>query len=309
MKQYIFLLMIEVFFVTGCNNINYQSDGTGTTTDISVDGQPETDTNITNATTDINGSNENSSISNPSILPKVVAQEENAKEWYVRLIVEDTTNNLISTDAQLGELDAVDMSSYALKGISPFSSQYLDVVFVNPVGVDTGEYKSDFHSASTDADVWEFTVKSFDSSATMILSWKGLYILKSYIDKQNRTRYHEYRSSINPLLKYMTLYDITNGTEVEVLNHGSAQTYVFDMNGTTERVFRWKIKDSSIVAQTKFTSFAKVVAAPLNQAEKLHALQVKALRKDAKATPTRLQQQRAQSVDMRQPPQFKVSTP
>jgi len=302
MKTFIFVLMIGLFFLGGCGKTNRNRE----TTDISVVNQGINTNIISN---DINDSNQISSVSNPSILPKVVTQEKNAKEWYIRLVVEDTTNNLISTDAQLGEINAIDTSNYALKAISPFTSRYLDVLFVNPVGVDAGAYKSDFHSASTDADVWEFTVKSFDSSATMILSWKGLYVLTPYTDKQNRTRYYEYRSSTNPLLKYMTLYDVTNGTEVEVLNHGSAQTYVFDMNGSNERVFRWKIKDSSIVAQPKFTSFVKVGATPLSQTEKLHALQVKALRKDAKARPTRLQQQRAQSVDMRQPPLFKVIAP
>ena len=331
MKNFIFTLMIGLFFLAGCDNTVYQADGssgntdTNTTTDANgtteinntssdTHGTTETsstsgDTNgntDTNTTTDANGTTETNST---TILKKEVQQEENAKEWYVRLIVEDTTNNLISTDAQLGELDAADMTSHALKAISPFTSQYLDVLFMNPVGVDAGAYKSDFHSASTDADVWDFTVKSFDSNATLILSWRGLYVLRPYKDRQNRTRYYEYRSSTNPLLKYMTLYDVTNGKEVEVLNHGSAETYVFDMNGTNERVFRWKIKDSSIVVQPKFTSFSRVVAKPLKQAEKLHALQVKALRKDAKATPTKLQQKRAQSIDMRQPPQFKVIAP
>lgn len=300
MKHFLFTLMIGLFLLVGCDKTVYHADSSGGNSGVSIDGDSEIDTNApvdTNETTEVN---------NTTILEKEVQHEENAKEWYVRLVVEDTTNNLISTDAQLGELDAVDMSNHVLKAIAPFTSQYLDVVFVNPVGVDAGEYKSDFHIASTDADVWEFTVKSFDSSATLILSWRGLYVLESYTDAQGRTRYHEHRSRINPLLNYMTLYDVTSGIEVDVLNNGSATEYVFDMNGSTERVFKWKVKDSSVVVQPKFTSFSKVVAKPLTQTQKLKNLQVKALRKDAKATPTRLRLNRIRATDMRKPPYFKV---
>ena len=307
MKKYIFSLIIGLLFLVGCNDTVYHGDN-GTPTDISIDNGSETDTNTTtDTTTDIIDNNEsNSTPDDEVILKKEIAEEENAKEWYVRLVVEDTTNNLRTSDTQLGQLETLDVNKYILQAISPFTSTYLDVVFKNPAGVDAGEYKSDFHISTKGTDEWEFTVKSSDSSATLILSWRGLYVLESYTDDEGRVRYHEHRSRSNPLLNYMTLVDVTSGDEVDVLSNGSAVEYVIDMNGTNEKVFKWKIKDSSVATQQKLISYSKVVSQSLTQKEKLNKLQVQALRKDAKATPTRLELKRAQSVDMRQPPHFKM---
>jgi len=307
MKKYIFSLIISTLIFVGCNDTVYHGDN-GTPTDISIDNGSETDTNTTtDTTTDIIDNNESNSTSDDKvILKKEIAEEENAKEWYVRLVVEDTTNNLRTSDTQLGQLETLDVNKHALQAISPFTSTYLDVAFVNPAGVDAGEYKSEFHISTKGTDEWEFTVKSSDSSAMLILSWRGLYVLESYTDTEGRVRYHEHRSRSNPLLNYMTLVDMTNGTEVDVLNNGFAMEYVIDMNGSNEKVFKWKIKDSSAAIQPKLTSYDKIVSQPLTQKEKLNKLQVQSLRKDAKATPTRLELKRLQSIDMRQPPRFKV---
>ena len=307
MKIYTFSLIVGLLFLVGCNDTVYHGDD-ATPTDISIDGGSETDTSTTTETTSdtIDNNESNNTTDDEIILKKEIVAEENAKEWYVRLVVEDTTNNLRTSDTQLGQLETLDVNKYVLQAISPFTSTYLDVVFKDPAGVDAGEYKSDFHVSNTGADEWEFIVKSSDSSAMLILSWRGLYVLESYTDTEGRVRYHEHRSRSNSLLNYMTLVDMTNGTEIDVLNNGSAMEYIVDMNGTNEKVFKWKIKDSSVAIQTKLTSYSKIVSQPLTQKEKLNKLQVQALRKDAKATPTRLELKRSQSVDMRQPPRFKV---
>jgi len=230
-----------------------------------------------------------------------------AKEWYVRIVVEDTTNNMKTAGAQLGQLETANaVTKHSLKALAPFRPTYLDVVFVNPTGLDAGSYKSNFHTSTSNADIWEFTIKSHDSSANMILSWRGLYVLQSYTDSEGRERYHEYRSMTNPLLSYMTLVDITTNTEMNVLENGAVNEYVFNMNGVKERTFRWKVKDSSISIQPRFEAMSKEVSRKLKSEQRLKALQIRALRKDAKARPDALERKRLESLDMLAPPTFEV---
>jgi len=228
-----------------------------------------------------------------------------AKEWYVRIVIEDTTNNMKTAAAQLGQLDISDaVVKHTLKAIAPFRPTYLDVVFVNPIGVDAGSYKSNFHLSSTSADSWEFTVKSNDTTANMILGWRGIYVLSPYIDDEGRERYHEYRSMTNPLLSYMTLVDVNTNAEIPILSNGTVNEYVFNMDGATERKFRWKVKDTSSVAISSFRAYSKI--SKPTQEEKLKKLQIQALRKDAKARPDTLERKRLESFDMSIPPTFEV---
>ena len=240
------------------------------------------------------------------VLPHLVKSqgpEKKAKEWYVRIVVEDTTNHMTTADAQLGELDTSDVvTKYALKALAPFStSSFLDVVFKNPVGLTTGEYKSNFHPYSTDAQSWEFTVKSSDSNATMILSWRGLYVLTPYVDSEDREQYKEYRSLQNPLLSYMTLVDMTTNQELKVIENNQVQTYVFEMNGSTQRTFQWRLKDSTVPLASPL-----LATTPTPYTKTLKALQIKALRKDMKATPDKDKKRRVEQLDMLTPPTFKV---
>ena len=229
------------------------------------------------------------------------APEEKPKEWYVRIVVEDTSNHMKVSDAQLGELDTDEVSTYALKALAPFGTTFLDVVFKNPEGLATGEYKSDFHPCSTDAQSWEFTVKSSESNATMILSWRGLYVLTPYVDSEGREQYHEYRSLRNPLLSYMTLVDMETNQEVKVVENNKAQTYLFEMNGSTQRRFQWRLKDPTVPLASPLLA---TTSTPYKKT--LKALQIKVLRKDAKATPTRDTKRRLEQLDMLTPPEFKV---
>jgi len=229
--------------------------------------------------------------------------EEKAKEWYVRIVVEDTTNDMKTAGTQLGQLDTADVvTKHSLKAIAPFnSSSFLDVVFKDPVGVDAGEYKSNFHESSTHTDSWEFTVKSHDNNATMILSWRGLYVLTPYTDTEGREQYNEYRSLKNPLLPYMTIIDTANNEELKVIENSEVQTYVFRMDGATERTFRWELKDSSIPLASPL-----LATVPTEYKAKLKKLEVKVLRKDAKAIPDTHKKKRVDSIDMLTPPTFKV---
>ena len=294
MKKYLIALMISMLFFTGCEDIDFNFGGNGNDTEVT---NPDDNTSGETNSTDDNVTEE------PVIIDKREFIEVNAKEWYVRIVVEDTTNDMKTAAAQLGQLEVADVViNHTLKAIAPFRPTFLNVVFDDPVGVDTGSYTSNFHASGTDADTWEFTIKSHDSSADMILGWRGLYVLTPYIDTENRERYTEYRSMTNPLLQYMTLVDVTNGDEIDVLANGTVNEYVFNMNGVTERTFRWKVKDSSIPILPKLTKFNKVTAPK----QSLQKIQVKALRKDAKSKPDALKKKRVDALDMMSPPVFEV---
>lgn len=243
------------------------------------------------------GTNETSQDVAP--LNKVAKVEVAAQEWYLRIVAEDTTNNMKTAGAQLGQLSIENaQSEHSLKALAPFTARYLDVVFKNPTGLAVGEYKSDFH-ATISSDSWEFTVKSSDSSADMILSWRGLYVLSPYIDEQGRERYHEYRSMTNPLLSYMTLIDVSTNTEIPALSNGTVNEYVFNMDGATERTFRWVLHSNVVPAPAPLNSTMKY-------SKQMKSLEIKALRKDAKATPTKLKVKRVNALDMTKPPTFEV---
>ncbi len=315
MKKYIIVLMISMFFLAGCENKGSSVTDDNQPTDISPTPNPTpSPTPFSNPNLiPIQTPTENPDldpvpIPDIGLIDKRESIEQIAKEWYVRIVVEDTTNNMKTSDTQLGRLDAIDaVEKHTLKAIAPFGSNYLDVVFVNPIGVDAGSYKSNFHVFGNDEDSWEFTVKSYDNNATMILSWRGLYVLTPYTDSENRERYREYRSMTNPLLSYMTLLDVSTNTEIDVLVNGTMNEYVFDMNGSTERVFRWTVKDSSLWTSSEAKTLKHMIKPSTKlHTERLKELQIKALRKDAKARPDTLKSKRLDSFDMMIPPTFEV---
>lgn len=198
------------------------------------------------------------------------------KEWYIRIVVEDIYNHLKTASTQLGQVDSLhSIEKFNLKALNPFGSSYIDVVFRNPLGMDLGDYKSNFHNKSTKEDTWEFTVKSHDSNASMVLGWRGLYLLSPYIDKEDRQRYTQTRMPSHPLLHSMVLIDVLENKEITILEEGEKQEYLFYMNGSTEKVFQWKLKEPSMLKSVQKRSLH-------TSKQKLDKLQIKALRMDAK---------------------------
>ncbi len=199
MKNFIISLILALYILVGCGG----SSNSNNEVEI-VDGNNEVEI----VDNDINDE------------VKIVDEtpEVKASNWYVRIVVEDTTNNMKTSDAQLGQVEEVDAAlKHSLKAISPFGSTYLDVVFKNPSDITSGEYKSNFHTTNTNSDSWEFTVKSHDANADMIVSWRGLYVLNPYTDSEDRLRYNEYRSMTNPLIPYMKLVDVATGIEIPAI--------------------------------------------------------------------------------------------
>jgi len=179
-------------------------------------------------------------------LTQIPPPETKPLNWDMRLIAEDALGTMKTDGSRLGQLEeenAVQM--HTLKAINPFGGTYLDVVFIDPDGVAKGKYKTNFHVYQDDTeDRWSFTVmtdaKHKDSD--MILSWRGVYILESYNDKENRKRYIEDISVTNPILRYMKLIDSNTSKEIAAIRDGKMQTFAFNMNGSQSRTFEWVLQ-------------------------------------------------------------------
>ena len=170
------------------------------------------------------------------------------QNWYIRLVAKDLTREFKTENTQLGVLEEDNSTiKHSLKALAPFGSTYLDIVFPNPAGVPSGEYKSSFHKSSSSLDnVWNMRVKTDNVSATIELSWRGLYTLTAYRDGQNRTRYREKYSTSNPLMQYMKLIDTTSGVEIPAIYDGKLQKYQISMEGQTTKDFQWVVSDNIV---------------------------------------------------------------
>ncbi len=264
----------------------------------------ETSANVsspdTSANEETDESKEDNNASNVPPVEKQTIDNTPAKEWYVRIVVEDTTRHMKCSDAQLGQLAETNATQkHALKAIAPFDASYLDVVFVNPPGVAEGEYKSDFRSSENKTAIWEFEVKSSDTHADMILSWRGLFVVTPYKDAQGRIRYREYRSLTNPLLKRMVLHDVDEGGDVAVKEGNDTVEYTFNMNGKHSRKFQWILKETSI--DSRSVNRAKSIRKTYVQ-----HLRAKAMRADMRVNRATIEEKKRKTLELIRPPEFKL---
>jgi hypothetical protein len=311
MKTNITILFLSLFLLLGCTDVTNNAIDKNDTTSIltpteTLQEQGEDSTRVAvssvapSQTEETDETEETEETSPP--LPQIIKKRDSndseiVKEWYIRLVVEDTNNTMKIANTQLGQLDRIDtIQNYALKAIVPFVRRYLDVVFKNPTNFEAGEYKSIFHTVDTEADSWDFTVKSYDNTANMILGFRGLYTLTPYTDSQDRLRYHENYAFMHPLLKKMTLLDIDENREVVMVSDNKINEYLFNMNGVKERHFRWKLYTDVPIIAPKIAS----------KMRKMEALELKVLRLDASAKPDSLKAKRLEAIDMNHPPKFEV---
>lgn len=227
-----------------------------------------------------------------SIRP-ILEGETKSSNWYIRIVAQDVNRALKTHSAQLGALEESDaLVKHTLISRSRiFSGPYLDIVFVDPDGVEAGEYKTNYHTFQKGMeDRWRFTVRTDDDTSEILLTWRGLYLLTPYIDDKNRKQYKEYRSVTNPLIKHMKLVDVDTGAEMAASIDGKIQTYVLNMNGQNERIFEW-------VVQTE------VVELPLVSSKSL-SISTKSIQNDVDKIVTTTVEKRAESFDLSKPPTF-----
>ncbi len=241
------IIFVLIFLFTGCDsNIKKERFNNSDFQTKHIEKDQEIDTSIqpnSKETEKLNNEEKSNDEENNSLKRANIA-EEKPKNWYIRLIAEDTVRKFKTTDAQLGQLDKDEAAQkHTLKALKPFGIGYLDIIFRDPANVEAGEYKANFHRFIEDSeDSWQFTVRTDDSHANISLTWRGLYVLTPYTDTQDRQRYKEYRSMINPLIQNMRLIDSSNGKEMPVMSGIISKTYFFNMNGQTERIFEWVVK-------------------------------------------------------------------
>jgi hypothetical protein len=311
-KNHIISFLTVIFILVGCDSDIQNLDNTA---DVSTEMPP----NENNTSTDNEGETEEIE----ERLSKPVIVETKPSNWYIRLVAEDPARALKSSSSQLGELEENDaVEEHALKALNPLSGSYLDIVFVNPAGVVPGDYKSNFHVYEESVeDQWNFTVRTDDPNAEILLTWQGLYVLNPYTDDTNRKQYKEYRSVSNPLIKNMKLVDVKTGKDILISKNSQAQTYAFNMNGQNERVFALvvqtdeviisadgKIQTYTVNKNNKMTSNWTVEVDELTNPSEISELstsQTKEVKKDAVVEKTKVLNKKAEPFDLSKPPIMK----
>lgn len=182
----------------------------------------------------------------PELNQRLPLVETKPSNWYIGVMVEEKSRGLKSQITQLGAINKPDaLQKHSLMTFSPFDG-YLDVMIVDPIGVDRGEYRSNYHVFQDEREeLWPFTVKTDNPTADIILSWRGLYVLNPY-EESGRTLYHAYRSTTNPLLKQMKLIDKKTGVEVQAIRDGRLESYLFNMDGALSREFAWVVTTQEV---------------------------------------------------------------
>ena len=281
-----------IFILVGCDSDTQNLENA---TNVST----ETPTNEGNTSSGGDGQTEDADQNGTAIeetavrLSKPVIVETKPSNWYIRLVAEDPARTLKSSSSQLGELEESDaVQAYALKALSSFSGSYLDIVFVNPDGVASGDYKSNFHVYNEGTeDQWFFTVKTDDPNAEIRLTWQGLYILNPYTDDQNRKRYNEYNSITNSLIKHMKLVDTVNGKEIAAMVDGKIEIYTFNMDGQNERTFKWVTQNEEVL-----------LPAQTNRSSKM---EVKIIGNDMTIAKKQINSKKSEMFDLSKPPMIK----
>ena len=190
-----------------------------------------------------------------------VVPETRPLNWYVRPVVKIEGTDMQAVSARLGQVER-DASSKTLRAMKPYVSRYVDVVFVDPAGVEKGVYQTSFQPVTPEYREarWQFEVKvgAEDANADLSLGIKGVYVLTPQTDENTLpVRYSEVRSRSNPILSVMYLKDVETGVCAHAIEHGELLSYNFNMQGKTTRIFEWLL-DANISKEC--TSLAPVTS-------------------------------------------------
>jgi len=144
---------------------------------------------------------------------------QKGEEWYVRLTVESSGENLRDSNNVFGQLkdSQKGYDEHDLKELPPFGEKYLTIVFPHmDWGDRADDYASDFHPFRNRKgnDAWEFEVRTDDPTRELVLSWSGP----------------------EDILLHSQLIDEETGEVLAVNPDGS---YTFKINGTS-RKFSWE---------------------------------------------------------------------
>lgn len=175
------------------------------------------------------------------------------KEWKIQLVVEGLTSDLKNSGSYLGQrVSAEDgKDKYDAKALGgSFGGKYLSVIF--PIDGSGEGYNTDYHKFSeVESDSWTFIVKTNDPDSTITIGWKGIYALFPTRDEQDRIVYERELRENDKLLSHMQLVDTDTNETVPAFTDNKLQSYTFNMDGKTERIFRWELTEDTVVAATQ----------------------------------------------------------
>jgi hypothetical protein len=153
------------------------------------------------------------------------AAEMEKDEWYVRLILNSDTEELVDRYNLLGQFndatpgfDARDLPELG----QTWPGTYLSVIFYRPDwDTDKEAFNTDFRPvAPKTGDEWTFEVRSDDPARDLTLAWQG---------KHTQAKFER-----------MVLVDLEENEVVPAVVDGEMQVYHFRMNGVV-REFAWRL--------------------------------------------------------------------
>jgi len=181
-----------------------------------------------------NGTNTDSTSTNST--------ESQVTEWSIKLNAVDSAGKLGDTNIPLGQVypatDGTDR--YDLQSAPrPFGGDFMEIVY--HIDDNTSEYSTNYHSVKEGQyDSWTFIVKTNDPDRTVTLSWAGIFKIDSAADEYNRVRLFSEFLKYDPIMEKMQLVDMKTGEVISAVTNGKVQSYTFNMDGETERTFKWE---------------------------------------------------------------------
>ncbi len=182
--------------------------------------------------------------------------ESQVTEWAIKLNAIDSNGKLGDTNIPLGQVypatDNVDRYDLA-SAPHPFGGDFMEVVYT--IDDNTTEFSTNYHSVKKDQyDSWTFVVKTNDPDRTVTLSWPGIFKVESATDEYNRVRLFNEFLNYDPVMEQMQLVDMRTGEVVSAVADGKVQSYTFNMDGETERTFKWEYLSEKALNQPQDAS-------------------------------------------------------
>jgi hypothetical protein len=168
--------------------------------------------------------------------------ESQVTEWSIKFNAIDSNGKLGDTNIPLGQVypatDNIDRYDLA-SAPHPFGGDFMEVVYT--IDDNTTEFSTNYHSVKKDQyDSWTFVVKTNDPDRTVTLSWPGIFKVESATDEYNRVRLFNEFLNYDTIMEKMQLVDMRTGEVVSAVLDGKVQSYTFNMDGETERTFKWE---------------------------------------------------------------------
>lgn len=177
-------------------------------------------------------------------------------EWAVKLHAIDSEGKLGDTNTRFGQVHPAidDVDRYDLvSGSNPFNGDFLEVVYY--INGNESDFSTNYHSVKKDQyDTWTFVVKTNDPDRTITLSWPGIFKVDSAIDEYNRVRLYNEFLNYDLIMEKMQLVDMRTGEIISAVSDGQVQSYTFNMDGETERTFKWEYLSEKAVNQSQDVS-------------------------------------------------------